>query len=112
MYVQFRTDSASIEPHYQARLVLLATTLKKLPSLRVSLQGYADQRGSNSYNLRLSSKRAAAVYDALVRAGVSPSRITRYANGESKPLSKANDAESLNFERRVVISFSGKEGSK
>ncbi len=110
--IQFRTDSASIEAHDRARLNVLAASLKRYRSLHISLQGYADRRGSDAYNRRLSEKRALAVQRQLVQAGISPSRISRYAYGESRPLSVPGDREGLYFDRRVVIRFKSEEKSK
>lgn len=104
--VQFRTDSYFLESHDKQRLGSLAGMLKSIPSLKIYLHGYADQRGSSNHNQALSKRRVNTVYQALVRAGVPADRIVTRAWGESRPLSKRKDTESLNFERRVVITFS------
>lgn len=104
--VQFRTDSWFLEAHDKQRLQSLAGLLKTMPGLKIYLHGYTDHRGSNNHNQSLSKRRINSVQQALVRHGVSADRIVSRAWGESRPLSKRRDTESLNFERRVVISFS------
>ncbi len=103
--LQFRTNSAALEPEYRDQLQRLAGVLQALPQTAVQVQGFADRRGSEQDNLKLSQRRADVVRDALVQDGIDASRIHCTGHGEDKPLSAATDADSLAFERRVLIRF-------
>lgn len=104
--VQFRSDSARLEPHYQAQLQKLAGALTVFGDLTVHLAGHADPRGSDRHNLDLSQRRVEAVRDYLQQQGVAGERIVTGASGERQAMSSQGDAEGQCFDRRVHISFS------
>ncbi len=56
------------------------------PYVSASLIGFADETGKEAYNQRLSNKRAKTVYDILVDAGISPTRLSYGGVGEDKTL--------------------------
>lgn len=103
--VQFRTDSDRIQSADRGRLQNLAAALQQVPGLKVSLRGFADRRGTDAHNLKLSQQRAVAVRDALVTAGLDAQRVTVAAYGAERPLTRRTDPDSRCFERRVLISF-------
>ena len=47
-----------------------ADYMRRWPSIRVTIEGHADARGTNEYNLALGERRAAAVKDYLVSLGI------------------------------------------
>jgi peptidoglycan-associated lipoprotein len=53
---------------------------------RVSVEGHADQRGTNEYNLALGERRAKAVMDYLVSLGIAANRFVVVSKGEESPL--------------------------
>ena len=103
--VYFRTGSADIEPFYQQRLTDLADLLLAVPNLNVQLEGYADRRGSNDDNLRLSNSRIDAVRARLTEAGIASERIQFQAIGEQQPVTGPGDLDVYAFDRRVGIRF-------
>jgi OOP family OmpA-OmpF porin len=78
-----------------------AQALQEDPKLRVTVEGHTDSLGSEAYNQRLSERRAQSVRDALIDAGVAPSRIATVGFGESKPIA-SNDTEEGRQENRRV----------
>ena len=62
--------------------------LMKRPSTKVMVEGHADSRGTNEYNLALTERRAAAVKAYLVSLGVASDRVTTVAKGEEQPFCK------------------------
>ncbi|HED15365.1 MAG TPA: hypothetical protein ENI64_00890 [Gammaproteobacteria bacterium] len=104
-WVQFRTAQAELEPHLHKQLVQAASWMSQIPSVRIELHGYTDPRGPDQDNMALSRARLDSVRRALIAGGIDAKRITGYAHGESLPLYNADDIESNNFERRVLISF-------
>jgi peptidoglycan-associated lipoprotein len=70
-----------------------AQWLKSNASALVLIEGHADERGTNEYNLALGERRAKATRDHLVSLGVDGSRITVISYGEERPLcSERSDA--------------------
>jgi peptidoglycan-associated lipoprotein len=83
-------DFDSIVLGEEARGVLQKNVeyLKRRPSTKVMVEGHADSRGTNEYNLALTERRAAAVKAYLVSLGVSTDRVTTVAKGEEQPFCK------------------------
>ncbi len=99
----FRTDEFALTDMTGNRLAELAGTLATLPDIRVRLDGFADERGDEEYNLALSGKRVNFVHDLLVAAGVNPDRIDASAHGESSAQDESADSYAL--ERRVSLTL-------
>jgi outer membrane protein OmpA-like peptidoglycan-associated protein len=69
----------------------------------ISVYGYTDDVGTADYNLNLSEKRAQAVHDYLVEAGVDPKIITTKGYGKSDPRVPGNSDAARSTNRRVEI---------
>lgn len=69
---------------------------------RVVIEAHCDERGSKSYNQRLSEKRAKAVKEFLVQNGVKSAKIKTKGYGESKPAVLGNNEEAWAKNRRAV----------
>lgn len=103
MDIQFRTNSAEIEPHFKLQLDEVAALMRQQPDVQWDLEGHADIRGNDEYNLRLSQQRVQAVYDYLVENGVEPSQLAQTAFGDQLALEKEGDNEGYFFDRRVSL---------
>ncbi|WP_165842882.1 OmpA family protein [Phenylobacterium deserti] len=97
--LNFDTNAAVIRSVDQPTIQALAQILNAYPNARVQLIGFADARGSEAQNAQLASQRAAAVSQALVAAGVDPSRVSTASGGESKPV-ESNATSEGRFENR------------
>lgn len=75
-----RSDATNI-------LKKVVNVLKSNPELTLKIRSYADYKGKESYNLKLSKKRAAATKNYIIKKGaISPNRIRTQALGESNPI--------------------------
>jgi outer membrane protein OmpA-like peptidoglycan-associated protein len=101
--VLFRTGSAEIDEETARDIGVIAGVLTKSPALSVRLDGYADPRGSDEVNLKLSQARADAVRDLLLAAGVPEQALEVNAYGKSQ--SSAQDVDGYAFERRVRLTL-------
>ena len=88
----FATGSATVLPESKPELEKLRQLLEDNPGLRIRLQGHTDNVGSEADNLELSSRRAEAVRDFLVEAGIAAGRLEAKGFGESRPLT-SNDTD-------------------
>lgn len=102
-HVLFRTASYHIEEHFKPQLDLVANGLKENPELLVTLSGFADSRGDDSYNQALSQQRAISVKDYLLSQGVSDKQVLTSYHGESQPVSAQATREDFFFDRRVLV---------
>ncbi len=84
--VLFEYDKAELSDKARASLQKNATWLTKWTSTKITIEGHADSRGTNEYNLSLGERRAAAVRDYLATLGVTAARISIVSKGEEQPL--------------------------
>ena len=81
----FDYDKADIRPDARASLSTTADFLKKYPSIKVTIEGHCDERGSTEYNLGLGDRRANAVKQYLASLGISADRMGTVSFGKEKP---------------------------
>jgi peptidoglycan-associated lipoprotein len=81
----FDYDKADLRPDARTALSKTADFLKNYPRFKVTIEGHCDERGSTEYNLGLGDRRASAVKQFLVSAGVSADRISTVSFGKEKP---------------------------
>jgi peptidoglycan-associated lipoprotein len=81
----FDYDKADIRPDARVALSTTADFLKRNPSIKVTIEGHCDERGSTEYNLGLGDRRANAVKQYLVSLGVSADRMGTVSFGKEKP---------------------------
>lgn len=83
--VFFQFDSWSLTAEAKDSLERDMAWLTNDPSALLIIEGHADQRGTQAYNMVLGKKRAMAVRDFLSQLGVDPSRLTVISYGKDKP---------------------------
>jgi peptidoglycan-associated lipoprotein len=91
--IHFEFNSAELTSTAKETLGAKASALTTDPSIRLRIEGHADERGSDEYNLALGSRRAAAAMKYLVSRGVPATRLETVSYGEERPLD-ARDGES------------------
>lgn len=103
--LHFAFDSAKIDSRDKDKLDTIASKLKAEPaSTELDISGHTDSVGSDAYNQKLSDRRAHAVADYLVNAGVPASSIKSVEGyGESKPVADNKTKEGRADNRRVEI---------
>ena len=83
--VLFDFDSYTLGDAQRSQLQTKAQFLRQRSTLRASIEGHADARGTNEYNLALGQKRADAVKDYLVSLGIQADRLSTLSKGEEQP---------------------------
>jgi outer membrane protein OmpA-like peptidoglycan-associated protein len=100
--IYFATDSAQILERSYPILDAVAATLQGNPQITmIEVQGHADERGADDYNLRLTQDRAASVVEALVQRGVARDRVRSAGYGELCPVDQAHSRAAWDANRRV-----------
>jgi peptidoglycan-associated lipoprotein len=84
--VQFGYDRSDIEDTGRGTLQKQAAWLQRFPTVVLTIEGHADERGTREYNLALGARRAQAVRDYLVSLGVSGARIETISYGKERPM--------------------------
>jgi len=100
--VNFGLDMVDIDPTARAILDSQADWLARYPTVRITLEGHCDERGTREYNLALGDRRANSAKNYLVARGVSAERITTISYGKERPVALGSDDESWAQNRRAV----------
>lgn len=82
--IYYDLDKFFIRPEAARELDKVVALMKKYPGMQIELRSFTDSRASDTYNLRLSERRARAAFDYLIRKGIAPSRLEARGYGESE----------------------------
>jgi peptidoglycan-associated lipoprotein len=99
--VYFNFDSSDLSEESRNALSRNAEYLSKQPSIRISIEGNCDERGSDDYNMALGERRAKAAKDYLVNLGIASERINTISYGEEKPVDPGHDESAWAKNRRA-----------
>ncbi|MCF6444189.1 OmpA family protein [Nereida sp. MMG025] len=99
--ILFAVDSAAVRPDLQNDLRALANNLRRYPDSTIDVLGHTDDTGDAGYNQNLSTRRAQAVADVLINAGVESFRLRSIGRGESVPIATNLSPEGRAKNRRV-----------
>jgi peptidoglycan-associated lipoprotein len=103
--VHFHFDSSLVGPDARGVLKKQVDYLTKNPQLSVILEGYADERGPDGYNLKLGLQRAVSVAFVLKQNGIPKKRIRLVSYGERKPLETGHTETAWRANRRVEFHY-------
>jgi peptidoglycan-associated lipoprotein len=106
--VFFDFDKAVVRPDQQAALTENAAWLKANPGAKLLVEGHCDERGTAEYNLALGERRAKAVKDVLVTAGIPADRISTISYGEERPFVLGHDESAWKWNRRAHFVVQGR----
>ena len=100
--VYFSTGKAELTPDGKKVLDKQIAWLKKNPNKKIIVEGYADPRGTEAYNMKLGEKRADAVKNYITNAGISPNRVAVISMGATELATTQNTPEGWAEDRRTV----------
>jgi len=101
--VYFEFDKFNLNSKSLQTLKSAVVAMQDNPSIKITISGHADERGTREYNLALGQRRAEAVRDYFAVNGISNNRIKVKSYGEEKPLSNGSDESSYSKNRRAEI---------
>lgn len=99
--IHFALGKDTIKPESYPILDAVTDVLVKNASFQIEVQGHTDDKGSDSYNLDLSNRRAHAVRKYLVARGIAPERLAARGYGKDVPLVPNISEENRSLNRRV-----------
>ncbi|MGO1462602.1 MAG: OmpA family protein [Marinobacter sp.] len=109
--VLFDLNKADLKASGEQTTGRLAQFMREYEDRRVRVEGYTDSTGKDSYNQKLSERRAEAVRDALLSQGIERSRVETKGYGEAYPVASNDTSAGRQQNRRVEIVISDEEGN-
>lgn len=106
---KFDFDSAELKPRNRELLSRVAGVLLASKGFGLSVFGYTDDVGSKEYNQKLSERRAEAVRDYLIQAGINPGIVNTKGYGKTNPRINAETEQARAINRRVEIAVTDSE---
>jgi peptidoglycan-associated lipoprotein len=103
--VFFQTDQSNLDGSARATLRNQAQWLSQNSSVKLIIEGHADERGTREYNLALGARRANAVRDFLISEGVNGSRLQTISYGKERPVSLCSEEACWSKNRRAVATI-------
>lgn len=103
----FDFDKAVLKPDGKEKLDELTSRLQGMNLEVIVAVGHTDSIGTNTYNQKLSVRRAEAVKAHLVSKGIEPNRIYTEGKGESQPVAENKTSSGRAQNRRVEVEVVG-----
>lgn len=100
--VFFGFDKADLSAEARATLDRQSAWMKKYPSVSITMEGHADERGTREYNLALGERRATAAKNYLVASGVDAERVKTVSYGKERPAVLGSNEAAWAQNRRAV----------
>ncbi len=105
--IYFDLDSDSVTEASKPVVQAHARYMVANPSIRATIQGNTDERGSREYNLALGQRRAEAVKKLLNVLGANMGQMEAVSFGEEKPRAMGHDETAWAENRRADIQYGG-----
>ncbi len=86
--VYYDFNKWKLRPESFPALDELVNMLNDDPNMQIELSSHTDSKGSDSYNMKLSQRRAQSVVDYLVKKGIDKTRLKAQGYGESQPVAE------------------------
>jgi OmpA-OmpF porin, OOP family len=99
--ILFETGNASIQNDSDAVLDNLTAIAMRCPDAHIEISGHTDSVGSDDTNMQLSRRRAEAVSEYLIKAGVAAGRLTAVGYGKANPIASNDTEEGRSQNRRI-----------
>jgi peptidoglycan-associated lipoprotein len=105
--VFFDFDKSNIRDDQKAALTRDVAWLKGNASAKLTIEGHCDERGTVDYNLGLGERRAKAVKDHLVAAGIAANGVAIISYGKERPFVLGHDESAWKWNRRGHFVITG-----
>jgi len=104
----FDLDMSTIKDDARSVLQKDADYMKRWPSVKVTVEGHCDERGTPEYNLALGDRRSVSVKDYLVSLGIGADRIMTVSKGKEQPVCTDHNESCWQQNRRGHFIITGK----
>jgi outer membrane protein OmpA-like peptidoglycan-associated protein len=101
--IQFENNSAVLTPSSTPQLERIVAILLEYPTMKLKINGYTDNTGSDAYDKKLSFNRANAVKTYFINKGFNKERFSVNGYGKSNPIANNTTSSGRNTNRRVEM---------
>jgi OOP family OmpA-OmpF porin len=101
--IRFESGLSTLDPDSAGLLDHLIETALRCPTINIEVAGHTDTNGTDAFNQMLSEKRAQAVTDYLVKAGLPAGRFTAVGYGSTQPVASNDTDEGKARNRRIEL---------
>lgn len=108
----FAQDSDELSPAARDNLRRFATSLEQHPNTRLMIVGHTDSQGGSERKLELSERRAQAIANFLIDAGVNGGRLTALGRGDAEPIASNDTDAGRQWNRRVEVAIYADEATR
>jgi peptidoglycan-associated lipoprotein len=105
--VFFDFDKSVVRDDQKAAINDNVGWLKTNGKAKILIEGHCDERGTAEYNLALGERRAKAVKDYLIAAGIAADRISTISYGKERPFVLGHDESAWKWNRRGHFTIQG-----
>ncbi|WP_315022301.1 OmpA family protein [Capnocytophaga leadbetteri] len=82
--IKFDYNKANIRPDAAVELTKIVEVMREYPKMKIDIRSHTDSRGADSYNLKLSDRRAKATLEWIVKQGIDKKRLKAKGYGETR----------------------------
>lgn len=82
--IKFDYNKANIRPDAEVELTKIVEVMREYPNMKIDIRSHTDSRGADSYNLKLSDRRAKATLEWIVKQGIDRKRLKAKGYGETR----------------------------
>lgn len=101
----FDYDESQIREDHRDVVVAHGRYLATNPTVTITVEGHADERGSREYNIALGERRANAVRNLMMAQGAADNQIHTVSYGEERPLMVGSDDDAWSQNRRAELLY-------
>lgn len=105
--INFDFNKSTLSEVGKGRVRQVSALLSSAPTLSVVVEGHADYKGTDEYNIKLGEQRAQSVINELVELGIDSTRLSPISYGEGKPVYTEEEDWARAVNRRVQFSVKG-----
>jgi peptidoglycan-associated lipoprotein len=98
--VYFAFDSSAVSDSESSKISTVAEHMRANPNHALRIEGHADERGTDEYNRALGERRALAIREQLITAGVPANRVLTLSYGEDRPADSGQGETAWSRNRR------------
>lgn len=100
--VNYSNNSSLVRENEKSKVINFANFLKRYPQYKATIVGHTSSVGSDSYNQKLSERRAKGIVSMLESLGIETSRLSFVGRGEAEPITTNKTKEGQEQNRRII----------